>query len=350
LSLIKISNIKQHVFFNSDIFSKFNRVILHDSTCISVSPKLYDYYKGSKNKTTKKTATLKIQAYIDILKEQFCHYEITPFTKNDQAASYDIFDIAQAHDLIIRDLGYFTLAVFKKIVAKSIYFISRLRANTSLFREDGKTELNLLAYLKKHKHQEYVDINVVVGKSEMLPVRLVATRLPQDKAKKRQRHARKNRDRRCNISDENLQLLRWEIFITNILPTVWDAKTVCDVYRLRWRIEIIFKSWKSFFRITNVPDAKIERVECYLYFTLIAITLIHSYLYVKAHEYIYTQHNRFLSLLRFAKYMKEQAWTLPIHFSDADGRRTLFKQLAYYCVYDKRKNRITYPQRLMALG
>src|SRR4030042_5104027 len=49
LSLIKISNIKQHVLFNSNIFSTFNRVILHDSTCITVSPKLYEYYGGAKN-------------------------------------------------------------------------------------------------------------------------------------------------------------------------------------------------------------------------------------------------------------------------------------------------------------
>ena len=350
LTLIKISNIKQHAFFNSDLFSKFNRVIFNDSTYISVSPKLYDYYGGSKNQTKKKTATLKIQAYVDILKEQFCHFEITPYNKNDQAASYDIFDVAQPYDLIIRDLGYFTLTVFKKIVENSIYFISRLRSNTALFLQDCKTELNLLDYLKKHKNLEYIDINILVGKKEKLPARLVANKLPKDEAKKRKRKALKNRDRRCNISKTNLQLLGWEIYITNILPTVWDAKTVCEVYRLRWRIEIIFKSWKSFFRITNVPDAKIERVECYLYFTLIAVTLIHSYIYVKAHDYIYLKHNRFLSLLRFAKYMKEQAWTLPIHFSDPNGLHNLFKQLAYYGVYNKRHDRVTYPQRLMALG
>src|ERR1019366_3570976 len=42
-------------------------------------------------------------------------------------------------------------------------------------------------------------------------------------------------------------LLEKNIFITNIEPDKCDDEQIDQLYRLRWRIEIIFKSWKSCF-------------------------------------------------------------------------------------------------------
>lgn len=350
LTLIKISNIQHENIFNTKIFSPFNRVILNDSTNISVPAKLYEIFSGSKNQTHKTTATLKIQGYIDILREQFCHFDITPYNKNDQKASHDIFDIAQPFDLIIRDLGYFSLEVFKKIVQNSIFFLSRLKSNTTIFLTDGKTKINLLSYLKKHNSLEYIDLNILLGKKVKLPVRLVANKLPKKVAEKRRQKQKQHPDRRRNISKENLELLGWEIYITNVLPTVWDAKTICEVYRLRWRIEIIFKSWKSFFQITDVPEAKLECVECHIYFTLIAITLFHSHLYVRTMEYAYLKYGIFISILKFYNYFNEQAWNLVSIFTEPNGFKNFLEQAVYYCAYEKRNKRISYPHRLMALG
>ena len=348
--LMKTSNLKHEHIFKTKIFSYFNRVILNDSTYISVPAKLYQFFGGSTNQTNKTTATLKIQGYIDILTEKFCHFDITPYNKNDQTASYDIFDIAQPFDLIIRDLGYFSLEVFKKIVQHSIFFLSRVRSNTSIFLNDGKTKINLLSYLKKHKSLEYIDINIFLGAKAKLPVRLVANKLSHAIAEKRRQKEKNHPDRRRNISKENLQLLSWQIYITNVRPAIWDAKTVCEVYRLRWRIEIIFKSWKSFFQIAAVPQAKLERVECHIYFTLIAITLVHSYLYVRTMEYAYLKYGSYISLLKFYNYVKEQAWNVMQIFTESNGFKNFIEQAVYYCAYEKRNKRISYQHRLMALG
>jgi len=350
LAILKISEIKQREIFNIDIFRNFNRVILNDSTNISVPAKLYNIFGGSKNQTNKTTATLKIQGYFNILKENFCHFDITPYNKNDQKAAHDIFDVAQPFDLIIRDLGYFSSQVFKKIIENSIFFISRLRLNTTIYLADGKTRLNLLRYLKQNKHLDYISLNIFVNNKFKVPVRLVATKLPKDVAEKRRIKEKKNPDRRRNISKANLELLGWGIYITNILPTVWDAKTVCEVYQLRWRIEIIFKSWKSFFQIAIVPKAKLERVECHIYFTLIAITLFHSLLYIKTMETAYLRTGQFISLLKFYNYFKEQVWNWTQIFTENNGLRNFIEQAVYYCTYEKRNKRKSYPQTLMALG
>ena len=103
--------------------------------------------------------------------------------------------------------------------------------------------------------------------------RLVAVRLPAEVAAERRRLARQNRDRRCPPSAERLALLDWAIFITNVPRTVWSARTVAQMYGLRWRIEIVFKAWKSHFALAQVPAGSKAQVESLIYAKLIFIIL-----------------------------------------------------------------------------
>jgi transposase len=48
------------------------------------------------------------------------------------------------------------------------------------------------------------------------------------------------------------------------------------LYSLRWQIEILFKTWKSFFEIDACKTLKKERLECHLYGQLIGILLCSS--------------------------------------------------------------------------
>jgi len=75
--------------------------------------------------------------------------------------------------------------------------------------------------------------------------RLVALPAPEAVANERRRRARANRDQRLNPGREHLFLMGWSIFLTNVSREVWPAQSLAMVYRLRWRIEIIFKAWKS---------------------------------------------------------------------------------------------------------
>ncbi len=51
--------------------------------------------------------------------------------------------------------------------------------------------------------------------------------------------------KRTNHSERYYKLMDWNIYITNVPPAVWSSKDVDAVYPLRWRIETIFKAWKS---------------------------------------------------------------------------------------------------------
>ncbi|SNT58061.1 Transposase DDE domain-containing protein, partial [Bacillus sp. OK838] len=49
-----------------------------------------------------------------------------------------------------------------------------------------------------------------------------------------------------------------------------------ELYSLRWQIEILFKTWKSFFQIDKCIEIKRERLECHLYGQLISFLLCSS--------------------------------------------------------------------------
>src|SRR2546422_4094099 len=102
-------------------------------------------------------------------------------------------------------------------------------------------ELNLPAELRR---QGYFDRQVLLG-SQKVGVRLVAVPVPEAVANERRRKAKQNRDQRCHPNAQRLFLLGWNLLITNVPRSIWPAKVVAAIYRMRWRIEMIFKAWKS---------------------------------------------------------------------------------------------------------
>jgi hypothetical protein len=324
--------------------SVFNRILLHDSTQIQLTPKLADPFPGSRNYSAKKFSILKIQAVYELITETFHHLDFSGFTKNDQAASRDILTILSKGDLIIRDLGYFVLSVLKKISHLGAYFLCRYKHGILVFETDGKTPVDLLKLLNK---QGVLDKDVVLGKKEKVPVRLVAIPVPEPVAAERRRKAKINRDRRLNPSKEHLSLMGWNIFVTNIDRDTLSMEQIALLYRLRWRIEIIFKSWKSHFHLRNVPKASFERVLAYIYSILIFVTLFQTHVYHRLDRKTIENNLQQLSLFRVTQFFKEQIWAVVLFFMQPER---LEKQIYYHCSYEKRKKKVNYVQTALALG
>ena len=92
----------------------------------------------------------------------------------------------------------------------------------------------------------------VLAGEDQVPLRLVAEPVSAEVANVRRHQARQNRDQRLHPSAERLFLLGWNIFLTNVPADVWPPKALFWVYRLRWRIEIVFKAWKSHLRFVEL--------------------------------------------------------------------------------------------------
>lgn len=329
---------------------QFKGILIEDSTTIQLEDRFSKEFPGSRNQRGKDYAILKIQSIYDILKKRFLRFEITNFRKNDQGYSGNIIDIAKPGDLIIRDLGYFVLGVFKKLSEQKIYFISRLRKDINIY-SDKEKPIDLAKMLNKRGS---LDIAVFAGETEKLPMRLVAIPVDDSIAEKRRRNAKNNRDKRVNPSKEHLLLLGWNIFITNVETEKLSSNEIALLYLIRWRIEIIYKGWKSHLRITNIPSgANKIRVESFIYCLLIFILLfqVHFYQYYSNKQKdIGKQKISLLKLMLFI--VNNISFIIYYNYFKNTGLKDklLNQQIFYYCSYEKRKDRLNYNQIIQKLG
>jgi hypothetical protein len=324
----------------STVSSKFKRVILQDSSVVRLPDHWAKEFPGNKNGKGKTYAMLKIQTMYDLLKEQFCYFRFTPFTTNDQQAATTDTNCFEENDLIIRDLGYFVLRALSLIQQQGAFFISRLRYGTILYDPCNGKRIDLLKILKK---RHTADIAVIIGSEERLAVRLVALPVDPALAAERRRKYKANRDRRLNPSKDHLALLGWNIFITNVDQSVLTPDEVLTFYQLRWRIEIIFKSWKSNFHLTSIPRASLVRVKAYLFVFLILVTLFHAS--IVAHV---ASDSRTISLLKLSRLVCEQLSAILFFYQGTMS--SIWKQINYHCAYEKRKDRLNYGQKIALLS
>jgi hypothetical protein len=246
-------------------------LLVQDSTCWSLPPRLRHLFPGPSN-ASRTGAGVRVQSLYDLRGERFLRFKLSAFTRNDQAASTDILVGLLPGDLVLRDLGYFVLGVFARIAAAGAFFLSRLRYGVTLYAPGSERPLHLLRRLRPGRP---LDLAVELGR-ERLPVRVLAFPLPTELANARRRKARADRDRRLHHSPEYYQLLGWNIFITNAPPSRLSFAQAAELYRLRWRIEIIFKSWKSHLGLRELGPIGPRQVEPLLYGLLILAVLLHA--------------------------------------------------------------------------
>jgi len=151
--------------------------------------------------------------------------------------------VARLGDLVLRDLGYLVTAVLAQFIEQHISFLTRHRHGVGLYDPTSGEPLDLPQLLRT---LGTLDCQVLVG-PERVPVRLVALPVPEEVANLRRHRAKSSAQRRHRAppGQEHLFLMGWNLFLTNVPASIWPPKTLVAVYRLRWRIEIVFKTWKS---------------------------------------------------------------------------------------------------------
>jgi Transposase DDE domain len=324
---------------SSQFLGRFKRVLIQDSTALKLHPALAKYFPGCGNQCQGSLASLKVQAIFDLCSQSWIHFQLGALTDNDQKASPLILDQLQPGDLIIRDLGYAVLKVWRQIAVGAAYFLSRWRHDFALFDAHTRAPLDLLTLLQASP--SVCSVEVLVGSQEQLPLRLVALRLPAHLAAQRRRRARANarRDRALRPSQRYFKLLGWTILLTNIPAQQASAQQLLEAYGARWQIEILFKSWKSHFQIGQLPRSNPLWVQIQLLAKLLAIALLQN----RFNPWLQTKEARPLSPLKIAAYLSR---LLPL--IAASPQQNWFDHFLYFCRYDSRQ-RLNFLQKLTAL-
>ena len=316
------------------LFSLFANVRLLVSTSIKLHPSFVKFFPGARNQTGQQSATMKIQLCYNLTAGILDAISISPYTRNDQKASADIFAIARPNDLVVRDLGYFSLNVLAQMALVGIYFITRIPPGVSIFSLDF-SPIDLLKMLKKHKGT--FDQELIVGASEKLRLRVVAIPMPPEEARKRRAKAKKNRNAKANHSQKYFELLGWTIFVTNVSSATLSTEMIHTIYFIRWKIEIIFKIWKSFLLVTELPSkSNIFYLKCVIYAKLILL-VIFNHTNIIYNNSVYQKTGKRLSPMKLAQFL-----ALPIlqFFAPINSRKwtfTTIEFISYYCAYEQRK-------------
>jgi hypothetical protein len=232
------------------------RIIVEDSSKIDLPDHLADKFPASRNHTEHEGAGLRLQGAFDLIGGEVIRLELTEYYRQDTTASADILPLLQPNDLALRDLGYLVSDTLNQIMERGAHFLSRYKTGRPLYHceEKGGEEINLIKYLKKHAPYcgDSIDLGVAMGcpQSRTAPqvkCRLVAVRLPAEVVEKRLRQVNKEDKRRGRQrSEESKQLLGWTVLITSLPSEEADVELLMELYPLRWRVEIIFKSLKSY--------------------------------------------------------------------------------------------------------
>jgi hypothetical protein len=261
------------------------------------------------------SATLRIQAIYDVLNRCFVFLNLESYCDNDQKASRNILEVAEKDDLILRDRGYFVLDVLEELIKRGIYFLSLWQPSVAILDVKTKKKIDLAAFLRKIDGN-FVDLSLLLGATHQLNVRFVALRLPQAIAESKRRTAREQAKGQTNHSDAYYELLGWNLFVTNVPLSIGSILQISFAYRVRWRIETIFKCWKSIFNFKEFcSQTKLmpERVEMSLYLILLLDTITFDTIYDSFHEAVRDFHltgqtqkgqQRDLSLLKAAEFIR----------------------------------------------
>ncbi|MFT4554004.1 MAG: hypothetical protein ACI9S8_002649 [Chlamydiales bacterium] len=180
---------------------------------------------------------------------------------------------------------------------------SRLKQNPKIYTTNGKEIKNLPEYIDRYfPNDSVVEIAVLIGGIQKVPVRLIAYRVPEEILNQRSRKQNRSAQKKGRtVSKKSKQWVRFTFLITNVSIEVWKAKVIGTVYKLRWEIENIFKNWKSNLEIHLMKGTSKERIACFIISRLMAIFIMTMYFSI-LRVYIYDKYERELSFHKFIKW------------------------------------------------
>ena len=317
------------------ILKRFDNVYVQDSSCLSLPDALKAVFRGNFSNGQIKSVA-KLQVIFNLTKGRFSSLALNAYSRNDQAASRDIIPLLRKGDLVIRDMGYFVVEALQKIKEKKAEFISRLKIGINIFDPSTGRQLNLAGLLKG---KTFLKKRVLIGSNEKIPVVLIAIKTTDAISWERKIRLRQDRDKRKKISWERLFLSGWDIFVCSMDDL--SGEEIKEIYRLRWQIEIIFKSWKSHLNIEENISRNLKKPQLFCvitYLTLLMVTLLIMPIYRTLLD-----KNNNISLFKLTKLLTQilpkENWELRPEICD---------RLIYHSTYDKRK-RLNMAQKIQIL-
>ena len=311
-------------------FRHFKRILIQDSTIVKLPSKLMPLFSGVKNAYAQ-VCNARIQCVDDLQSSTFIHWAIHTYRQTDVTVAADLS--VRKGDLILRDRGYFIPTEACRIITAGGDFISRYKHKTTLTDPHTGCEIDLFKLLKTGG---LTDKQVLIGRENPIRVRLLAAPVHPDIANNRRRKAKKE-NKGHHPSKAVLFLLGYTVFLTSLVSKTLSINDFLGLYGLRWRIETIFKAWKSHFNFDKIHVVGENQLHLILMARFMVITLFHEKIYVPLAKMMAEKSDKYLSMMKLMRYLVRNFSAIPALLQVADGTIRNLKIVEKYCSYDKRK-------------
>lgn len=209
-------------------FSRFSHILLHDGSSFALKAGLNTVYPGRFSEVS--PAAVELHVTLDLLSESPRAVTLTPDT--DAEVHYYAPEAGSVvGGLLLDDRMFFIKHYLADIAARGGHFLVKAKGTLNpLIRRatcadggeikawSGKRLKAVVGKLRRHRT---VDLDVCwEEKTYTLDARLVAT---------------------WNDEEDRPRYL-----VTNLPREEFSVEQVCDAYRLRWQVELLFKEWKSY--------------------------------------------------------------------------------------------------------
>lgn len=281
------------------------RILICDSSQWQIDPKLASCFKGSGGSAS--AAVCKLQLIIIPQSGKIARCEAIAGTIPDQRYCREIPSVILPGDLILFDLGYYSVETFQRIQQANAFFLTRIYYNVTVKSISARKSSSLAALLRSAK-TDLIDLDLIIGSRKSMALRLIASKLPAEKANSLRRKLREDyrRTRGGEPPQERLQFCDWTVVICNISRQSLPAKKAISLYGTRWQIEIFFRDLKSVLDLDFSSTSKLHRFQCELLAKLILAVLSFS-IYGRFNLYHCQFHQCEISFNKLLKRLRQSA-------------------------------------------
>lgn len=271
------------------LLSRFNGVYLQDGSTISVPASLAEQWPGTGGgHPPAGKGCVQLQVRLNLSQGEWAGLWLQSGRERETtgAPASAPLPVGSLWDV---DSGYRNLSQLRELGNSGRYWI--MPPSADLLFVDPLGVRRSLKELVERQHCDRIDLEVKVGAKEELPVRLIAVRVSQQKAKRRRQGARgqtstppkgtrrpnarkrlppsstgkRNRhgDRHHRLrrpSKKRMELLDWTIVMTNVPREMASLQEILVLHRCRWQIELLWKLSKEIQKVDTWRSEKPARI------------------------------------------------------------------------------------------
>lgn len=277
-----------------ELLSRFAGVYLQDGTVISLPDGLQEQWPSGGPEGQQ--AGMRVQVRMQMQTGQLAGMWVQPTQEAERSGEAISTPLPQG-SLFLADSGYFTLQGMRERSQAGQFFLTQAKASVRL-RDERGLWWDLPRFLSKQPEGE-VDVRVVLGKREQVPVRLIAVRLSEEQANRRRARAgacithppkgcqaqrvgepksqgqRQGKQKHKRVSPARLRLADWTILVTNVPQEQVSVQEALVLARYRWQLELFWKLWKQEGKVDTWRSQKAERIETEIFAKLVGLLLTH---------------------------------------------------------------------------